>query len=125
MTAPRPRWLDRDAGPFVRPYALTRGRTRPAGAAAPGLLDVVVAAEAAAGDGFRPSPEQRRILGLCGEPATVVDLASDLDLPVGVVRVLVGDLAEHGLVTVATAAPAGSAARERLLREVLDGLQAL
>ena len=25
------RWLDRDAGPIVRPYALTGGRTRPKG----------------------------------------------------------------------------------------------
>jgi hypothetical protein len=109
----------------VRPYALTHGRTQPAGEAAPGLLDVVVATGPRDSEGIRPSPEQRRILGLCGKPVTVVDLASDIDLPVGVVRVLVGDLAQHGLVAVATTKPAGPAASERLLREVLDGLQAL
>jgi uncharacterized lipoprotein len=107
----------------VRPYALTHGRTQPAGETAPGLLDVVVATGPRDSEGIRPSPEQRRILGLCGKPVTVADLASDIDLPVGVVRVLVGDLAQHSLVEVTK--PAGPAASERLLREVLDGLQAL
>jgi hypothetical protein len=125
VSAPRPRWLDRDAGPFVRPYALTHGRTRPADESAPGLLDVVVATGLREADGIRPSPEQRRLLGLCGKPVTVADLASDIDLPVGVVRILVGDLAQHGLVKVAATGPAGLAASERLLREVLNGLQAL
>ncbi len=125
MSAPRPRWLDGDAGPFVRPYALTHGRTQPADDAAPGLLDVVVTTGAREAEGMRPSPEQRRILGLCGKPVTIADLASDIDLPVGVVRVLVGDLAQHGLVRVASTRPAGPVASERLLREVLDGLRAL
>jgi hypothetical protein len=53
-----------------------------------------------------------------------VDLASDVDLPVGVVRVLLSDLTEHGIVRV-LAAPRGPVTDERLLREVLDGLQAL
>ncbi len=125
MSPPKPRWLDGDAGPFVRPYALTHGRTEPTGDSAPGLLDVVVATGPASSEAMRPSPEQRQILSLCGRPVTVADLASDLDLPVGVVRVLVGDLAQHGLVKVAATKPAGPAASERLLREVLDGLQAL
>ena len=30
MSAPKDRWLDRDAGPVVRPYAVTKGRTVPA-----------------------------------------------------------------------------------------------
>ena len=55
---------------------------------------------------------------------TVVDLASDLDLPVGVVRVLLSDLSEHGMIRV-LAAPRGPVTNERLLRDVLDGLQAL
>lgn len=125
MNAPTPRWLDGDAGPFVRPYALTRGRTQPDGEAAPGLLDVVAATGSHGSEGFRPSPEQRRILGLCGHPVTLADLASDMDLPVGVVRVLVGDLAQHAMVEVARTRTGGATASERLLREVLDGLQAL
>jgi hypothetical protein len=124
MSGPGPRWLDRDAGPLVRPYALTRGRTRPAGEAAPGLTDVVTATGADS-DGWRSSPEQRRILRLCERSATVADLASDMDLPIGVIRVLVADLAEHGLVTVTVTAGSDRVASARLLREVLNGLQAL
>ena len=37
------RWFDREAGPVVRPYALTKGRTLPSGGASFGLIDVVVA----------------------------------------------------------------------------------
>jgi hypothetical protein len=45
-------------------------------------------------------------------------------LPVGVVRVLLSDLAEWGAVRVVQA-PRGQVTDERLLRDVLDGLQAL
>ncbi len=73
---------------------------------------------------LRLGPEHRQLLARCRRPVTVVDLASDVDLPVGVVRVLLSDLSEHGIVSV-LATPRGPVANERLLREVLDGLQAL
>ena len=44
MAAPKDRWLDREAGPVVRPYAVTKGRTVPAAGTSLGLIDVVVAA---------------------------------------------------------------------------------
>ncbi len=125
MSTPDARWLDGEAGPVVRPYALTRGRTQPAGEIPLGLVDVLVSTGAQDPDAFRPSPEQRRILRLCRQPVTLADLASDLDLPIGVVRVLASDLAQHGMVEVARAAPAEPAANARLLREVLNGLRAL
>jgi Protein of unknown function (DUF742) len=125
MSTPDARWLDGEAGPVVRPYALTRGRTQPAGETPLGLVDVLVSTGAQDPDAFRPSPEQRQILRLCRQPVTLADLASDLDLPIGVVRVLASDLAQHGMVEVARAAPAEPAANARLLREVLNGLRAL
>lgn len=70
------------------------------------------------------SPEHRQVLAHCGRPITVVDLASDIDLPVGVVRVLLSDLSQHGIVRV-LATPRGPVTNERLLRDVLDGLHAL
>ncbi len=92
------RWLDREAGPVVRPYALTQGRTLPSGGASFGLIDVVVATSGRPSEHFRPGPEHRRILSLCRRPTPVVDLTSEIDLPLGVVRVLLGDLAsERGL----------------------------
>ena len=72
----------------------------------------------------RLSREHRLLLNHCLRPVTVVDLASDIDLPVGVVRVLLSDLSECGALKV-LATPRGPVTNERLLREVLDGLQAL
>ena len=90
-----------------------------------GLIDVVVAvSEAAPPPVLRLGPEHRHILARCREPVTVVDLASDIDLPVGVVRVLLSDLSQHGMIRI-HATPRGPVTNERLLRDVLDGLHAL
>jgi hypothetical protein len=125
VSAPKDRWLDQEAGPIVRPYALTRGRTVPASGAYVGLIDTVVAeARPALPAGARLNPEHRRILSRCDQPITVVDLASDTNLPVGVVRVLLSDLTQWGAITVLSA-PRGPVTNERLLRDVLHGLQAL
>ncbi|MEU5990973.1 DUF742 domain-containing protein [Spirillospora sp. NPDC047418] len=127
MTPSAERWLDRDAGPVVRPYAMTRGRTRPDGAGFE-LIAVVAATGVPAGDRLRYSPDHARVLRRCATPVPVVDLAADLGLPIGVVRVLLGDLRDEGLVAVvAEAQPAAPGRRppSGVLREVLNGLRAL
>jgi hypothetical protein len=118
------RYLDWDAVPVVRPYAVTQGRTAPSGAAHVGLIDAVTATGQWPQPHFRPGPEQRRILELCHRPKPVVDLASETDLPVGVVRVLLGDLIDEGLLRVIPAQRKPHT-DQRLLRMVLDGLQSL
>ncbi len=123
MTDGGDRWLDREAGPVVRPYALTRGRTRPHGAAL-GLIDHVAAAGPLVVDARGLGPEHRRLLHLCRAPTAVAELASETDLPLGVVRVLLGDLLERGAVTVASP-PAVCTLEESVMRSVLDGLRAL
>ena len=122
MTADE-QWLDREAGPVVRPYAVTRGRTRPPGVTV-GLIDLVVSAGRHSAEARGLGPEHRRLLDLCGSPVTLADLASEADLPLGVVRVLIGDLQERDLVTVAASAGASSQ-DEKVLRSVLDGLRTL
>lgn len=125
MSAPRDSWLDREAGPIVRPYALTKGRTVPASGSNIGLIDVVTAvANPRLPADTRLSREQRWLLNHCRRPISVVDLASDIDLPVGVVRVLLSDLSQCGALRV-VAPPEGQATNDRLLKDVLDGLQAL
>ena len=118
------RWLDREAGPVVRPYALTQGRTLPAGGASFGLIDVVVATSGRPSEHFRPGPEHRRILNLCRRPTPVADLTSEIDLPLGVVRVLLGDLASEGMLRVISTQKQPVTDRS-LLRMVLDGLESL
>ena len=118
------RWFDREAGPVVRPYAVTSGRTLPSGGASFGLIDVVVATSERQPQFLRLGPEHRRILSLCRRPTPIVDLTSEIDLPLGVVRVLLGDLISEGLVGVLSTQKQ-PATDQRLLRMVLDGLESL
>ncbi len=117
------RWLDRDAGPVVRPYALTRGRTRPQGCAL-GLIELVAASGQRAVDARGLGPEHRHLLNLCRTPTAVADLASETDLPLGVIRVLLDDLVERGAIAVVGPGEQESP-EESVLRSVLDGLRSL
>jgi hypothetical protein len=114
-------WNDQDAGPVVRPYALTGGLTRPAGKPLD-LLDMVGLIRQASQDMPALPPEQTEVLQRCQIPVPLVDLASDLDLPVGVIRILVSDLRERGLVAIHRAQPAG-VGDLKILQEVVDGLR--
>jgi hypothetical protein len=120
------KWVDRNAGPVVRPYALTGGRTEPTSGTVLDLIAVIVATTWVQGsDDLSLTPEHRRILGLCRTPATVADVASATGLPVGVVRILLADLILQGRITVIAARPAGEQPSTALLKEVLHGLRAL
>lgn len=71
-------------------------------------------------------PEHRALLTLCrAETQSVAELAADADLPVGVVRVLLGDLLEAGYVKVSRPVPPAQLPDEGILREVIEGLRAL
>jgi hypothetical protein len=118
------RWMDQDAGPVVRLYALTKGRTLPNGGASFGLIDVVVATGERPSEHFRLGPEHRRILGICRRPMPIVDLTSEIDLPLGVVRVLLGDLTGEGLLRIISAQQQ-PVPDQSLLRMVLNGLESL
>ena len=120
------KWVDKNAGPVVRPYALTGGRTQPISGTVLDLIAVLVASTWDQGlDDVALSPEHRRILGLCKAPVTVAHVASTLALPVGVVRVLLADLIGEGRITVLAQRPAGEQPSAALLKEVLHGLHAL
>jgi hypothetical protein len=118
------RWLDAEAGPVVRPYALTRGRTRPAGEPLD-LIAIVTAVPRAKPDPLRLAPEHLALLRLGQRPASVAELAADLDLPVGVVQVLLADLREQSLITVHNPVPPAQLTDPRILREVADALRRL
>ncbi|HEX6527228.1 MAG TPA: DUF742 domain-containing protein [Streptosporangiaceae bacterium] len=118
-------WIDGQAGPVVRPYALTQGRTRHSGAAFD-LVATVMAISTGMGVPNTLSPEHIAVLQLVQSPKAVVDIASDVDLPLGVVRILLADLREMGLVNIS--APVSSKPRQvdkNTLREVLYGLRSL
>jgi hypothetical protein len=110
-----------DPGPFLRPYALTEGRTEPTGA------DLAV--EDLVGVAADPPPwlglEHRSIALACRETLSVAELAARVDLPLGVTRVLVGDLAAQGVVRVHRGPSHTGGPNLALLEQVLQGLKQL
>ncbi|QKW22720.1 DUF742 domain-containing protein [Kitasatospora sp. NA04385] len=125
------RWFDDEAGPVVRLFSMTRGRARPVDDGLFDLISLVTAAvPALAGPGGGPElaldPEHHAILGLCrDEPLSVAELGSYTDLPVSVVRVLLGDLHDAELISVTRPFQLARQPDERLLRDVINGLRAL
>lgn len=116
-----------DEARTVRPYTVTGGRTRSAHASNLPLEALVRA--------LGPGPatpgmqtESRRILELTSDQIlSVAELSAYLKVPLGVTRVLVGDLAAAGLVVVHGGSPesATPATDLKVLESVLDGISAL
>ncbi|MEA5359005.1 DUF742 domain-containing protein [Amycolatopsis sp., V23-08] len=112
------------AGSRVRPYTRTGGRTR---------SDHNLALEAlvsTSDDGRRyrgvRSVEHRRICDLCLDTRSIAEIAAHLRLPLGVVKVLVGDMADIGLVLVHhTELILGDRSSRDFMERVLAGLRAL
>jgi hypothetical protein len=98
----------------VRPYAITGGRTRSTTDIA--LETIVVTTRRGEEMSGRLTMEKGRI---------VAEISAYLSVPLGVARVLVGDMTEEGYVDFNRARPAGDRPDLKLLERVLDGLQAL
>ena len=117
-------WLDHEAGPVVRPYTLTGGRSQPITGGL-SLLTHVEALYAPEADLLHLQPEHRAILGMTRTALSMAEIAARLDLPVGVVRVLIGDLLQENLVTTFESDTASNPPDENILQAVIDGLRAL
>jgi Protein of unknown function (DUF742) len=70
-----------------------------------------------------PAPEPHSIALLCREPLSVAEIAAHMKLPLGVVRVLVADMADQGMVEVHRPSQLGTVPDVSLLERVLDGLR--
>jgi DNA-directed RNA polymerase specialized sigma24 family protein len=117
-------WLDREAGPVVRPYTLTGGRSQPITGGL-SLLTHVEALYAPEADLVHLQPEHRAILGMTRTALSMAEIAARLDLPIGVVRVLIGDLLQENLVSTFESDTAINPPDENILQAVIDGLRAL
>jgi len=117
-------WLDHDAGPVVRPYAVTGGRVAPTGGEFD-LVAFVVASTPEVAPTGRLQPEHHAIVAAAWEPISVVELASSLDLSIGVVRVLLGDLRSAGLISMYEPPAASKPHDVDVLKAVVNGLRAL
>ncbi|MGW7257218.1 DUF742 domain-containing protein [Streptomyces sp. NPDC054834] len=119
----------------VRPYSLTGGRTRFGHVL---LVETFVASTAAieapeqrkeltSAPLSAVMPEMRAIVELCRRMRTVAEIAALLKMPLGVVRVLLSDLADQGKIRVyGTGTNHGVGRPDRaLLERVLNGLRRL
>jgi hypothetical protein len=108
----------------IRPYAVTGGRTRSKGELIPIEALVSVIGRPAA----QLSTEKLRIIDLAmAQYLSIAELSAHMHMPVGVVRVLVGDLVEEGHARVhgAVASSYNPATTLSVLESVLDGISAL
>ena len=117
-------WLDEDAGPVVRHYAMTSGRTRPTRGDFD-LITLIMATRTASVVDVAMQPELSSIIRLCQSPVSVAELATHLDLPAGTIRVLLGDLLDRGYIRTRSPVPAAQLPTERVFKAVLDGLRSL
>jgi hypothetical protein len=79
----RNHWFDDEAGPVVRPYAMTRGRTTSAGQHRLDLIAVVVMEPGVEDPETDPTlaPEHVEIVGLCRDtPQSLAELAAELGI---------------------------------------------
>lgn len=117
-------WLDQDAGPVVRPYTMTGGRARPVTGGLD-LLTYVEALYAPEADLIHLQPEHRTILQITRTALSIAEISARLDLPLGVVKVLIGDLLQASLVSTFDSGTRVNPPDENILRAVIDGLRAL
>ncbi len=111
-------WLDDDAGPLVRPYAVIVAVYPPGRRPRP----------AVPGGGLRPhpaslDPEHAAALELCRTPTSVAEVAAHLRLPVAVTKVILADLVHWRAMTTRAPRPVADLTDRDLLEKLLDGLQ--
>jgi hypothetical protein len=121
---------DEPTGALVRPYAVTRGRTRPKlEIAIEALVETTVRGrQANSRPGAGQAQEQQYISTLCdGRLQSLAEIAARMQLPLGVARVIVADMAAEGLVAVyePTSLDDNEAVGTELLERVLSGLRRL
>jgi hypothetical protein len=112
-----------DSGRLIRPYSLTRGRTRPSRSDFAMTSHVVAVPSMDAAPHLEP--ESRAILASCAQPTSVAEVGAACGLPLGVLRILLADLLDHGLVVVHTESLRSGRSRTELLRSIIDGIREL
>lgn len=109
-----------------RLYVITGGRSQPPGGRSFELFTMVVAQD----QGPPPAAtgaEHARILRLCRQPQSVLELSGHLGLPVGVIKILLDDLLTCGHISVRAphTPPAAERPDVKILEAVLSGLSNL
>src|SRR5262245_13589300 len=108
---------------LVRPYAMTGGRTRSRVQIA--MEALLCSTNRAGWDTTTLTHDWRRIVELCQQVQSLGEIAAYLSVPLGVARVIVGDMAEAGLIDVHEPGRLDDQIGTFLLERVLSGLRKL
>lgn len=113
----------REGDRVVPAYALTQGRTRATGEELP-IEALVSATRFALSREAGLQTEWQAIVVLARRPVSIAEIGAQLKVPIGVARVLVGDLAHAGYLHVSVPRVNADGRPDReLLRRLLDGLR--
>ncbi len=112
-----------DADYLVRPYAVTGGRTEPRYQLE--IEAMVMASYYDARDLSVLSPECQAILEFCRDWRSVAEVSAVLQMPLGVARILIADMAVEGHVRIHQLNHAQGGPDIELLERVLSGLRRL
>jgi hypothetical protein len=107
----------------VRPYAMVGGRTRPTHDDLE--IEALISTTSVGEQTPKLTVEQRAIAALCHDILSIAEVSARLRLPLGVIRVLVGDMADDDLVMIHRPAQTGGRPDLALLERVLYGLRAV
>lgn len=109
---------------IVRPYAWTQGRTK---STVDFRIETMVSTSELGEDiEAMTQTEHRSVARLCLEPRSVAEVATLLAVPLGVAKVLLGDMSGLGLIIVHKTATGGAnRAHLKLMERVLSGLRRL
>jgi hypothetical protein len=119
----RDSWYEDDNGPLVRPYAVTRGRTK----SSRHDLNLITLVVSNAYEQPAMDPEYTEIVRICQYPLSIAEISATLGLPLTVVKILVSDLIDQGyLLFSSPPSPMNTDTPDmNILQAVLDGIRRL
>jgi hypothetical protein len=122
---PADEWVEVDRSrSIVRPYAWTGGRTETAYDLP--LEALIQTNRATLQPGTRMTSDHRTVAELCLATRSVAEVAALMSLPLGVARIVLGDMASAGMITVhRTETSAGFEPDLDMMERVLIGLRNL
>ncbi len=109
--------------PMVRAYTITGGRTN---SDAPKLRfeSMVALTEKGVAIAAQLTFERKKIAALLDEPQSVAEISAKISIPIGVAKVLVGDLVVDGILALYDA-PQDASQDISLVKELIDGIRNL
>ncbi|TCO56530.1 DUF742 domain-containing protein [Actinocrispum wychmicini] len=108
---------------MVRPYAWTGGRTKPENEI---RVEAMISTQPELDDSALTQVEHCSIARLCRVPKSVAEISAELEIPLQVAKIVLGDMVETGLVVVhRTTGLSGGSSHLQLMERVLGGLRRL